>query len=141
MARSRFRELSSSSGEQSSRTLSRSPPHGSSRSRSCSASRSRTRSRSRSRGHSRSRRGTGHSEAAVEEAKLLMETDIIKFCDTHKLDLLVSSCVTCRLVSRSVGRAVLPELIRLMKAKAAADSDIPSAAEHYAVGSMKSLQP
>ena len=61
-----------------------------------------------------------------------METNIIKFCDIHKLDLLVSSCVKCRLVSRSVGRTVLPELIRLMRAKAATDSDIPSAAEHYA---------
>ena len=73
----------------------------------------------------------GHSEAATEEAKLLSESDVINFCDVHKLDLQVSSCVKCRLVSRSVGRAVFPELIRLMKAKAAGDSDIPSAAECY----------
>ena len=68
----------------------------------------------------------------MEEAKLLLESDIIKFCDVHKLDLQVSSCVNSRLVSRSVGHAVLPELIRLMKAKAATDPDIPSAVERYA---------
>ena len=60
-----------------------------------------------------------------------MEQDVIKFCDEHKLDLLASSCIKCRLVSRSMGKAVLPELIRLMKAKASSDSDIPSAAERY----------
>ena len=61
-----------------------------------------------------------------------MECDIIKFCDKHKLDLLASSCLKSRLVSRSMGKAVLPELIRLMKVKASTDSDIPSAAERYA---------
>ena len=128
---SRFRELNSSSGERSSRSQSRSPREWSSRS--WSPSRSRTRSRSRSRGHSRSRRHCSgrSSEAAVEEAKLLMESDIIKFCDVHKLDLLVSTCVKCRLVSRSVGRTVLHELIRMMKAKTVSDSDIPSTAGRY----------
>ena len=70
--------------------------------------------------------------AAVEEAKLLMESDVIKFCDTHRLDLQVTDCVKCRLVSRSVGRSVLPELIKLMKAKDDTDTGVPSAAERYA---------
>ena len=108
---------------------SRSPSGGGCRSRS--PSRSRTRSRSRSRGHSRSRRA-GCSEATNEEANLLLESDVIKFCDVNKLDLLISSCVKYRLVSRSIGCAVLPELIRLMKAKAAGDASIPSAADRYA---------
>ena len=75
---------------------------------------------------------TVQDAAAVEEAKLLMEQDVIKFCDKHKLNLLASSCIKCRLVSRSVGCTVLPELIRMMKAKAVSDSDIPSAVERYA---------
>ena len=61
-----------------------------------------------------------------------METNVIKFCDVHKFDLIVSSCVTCSLVSWSVGRSILPELIRLMKEKVVTGSDIPSAAERYA---------
>ena len=60
-----------------------------------------------------------------------MESDVIKFCEEHKLDLQVSSCLKCWLVLRSVGKAVLPELLRLMKAKAAPHF-IPSAAERYA---------
>ena len=62
----------------------------------------------------------------------MLEANVIKFCETHKLDLLPSSCTTCRLVSRTVRSAVLPELIRLMKAKAAAGSDILAAAERFA---------
>ena len=57
---------------------------------------------------------------------------MIKFCDEHKLNLLASSCINYRLVSRSMGKGVLPGLIRLMKAKAVSNSDIPSAAERYA---------
>ena len=60
-----------------------------------------------------------------------MESDVISFCEVHKLDLDVTSCLKCRLVERSVGKAVLPEFLRLMKAKAAPDF-IPSAAERYA---------
>ena len=68
----------------------------------------------------------------MEEARLLMEQDVIKFCDEHKLDILASSSIKCRLVSRSMGKAVLPILIRLMKAKAVSNSDIPSTTESYA---------
>ena len=68
----------------------------------------------------------------MEEAKLLLEANVIKFCDTHKLDLLPSSCSVCKLVSRTVKAAVLTELVKLMKAKAAASSDIPAAAEGFA---------
>ena len=68
----------------------------------------------------------------MEEARLLVEQDMVKFCDDHKLDLLTSSCVKCHLVSRTVGRAILPKVIRLMKAKAASNADIPSAVERYA---------
>ena len=67
----------------------------------------------------------------MEEAKLLLEANLIKFCDTHKLDLLPSSCTVCRLVSRTVRGAILTELVKLMKAKAAASSDIPAAAERF----------
>ena len=38
----------------------------------------------------------------------------------------------CGLVSRTVGRTVLPEVIKLLRAKAASTTDIPSAAERYA---------
>ena len=71
-------------------------------------------------------------DAAVEEAKLLLESDIIKFCEEHSLDIQPSSCIKCKLVTRSMGRAVLPELLRLRKAKDSASDSIPSAAERYA---------
>ena len=93
--------------------------------------RSRRRSISR---RSRSRRSSsrvGH-DAAVEEARLLLESDIIRFCDQHKLDLQASSCQTCKLVTRSVGKAVLPELLKLKGAKDSASESIPSTAERYA---------
>ena len=60
-----------------------------------------------------------------------MESDVIMFCEVHKLDLDVASCLKCWLVKRSVRKVVLPEFLRLMKAKAAPDF-IPSAAERYA---------
>ena len=71
-------------------------------------------------------------DAAVEEAKLLLESDIIKFCEEHNLDIQASSCFKCKLVTRSVGKAVLPELLRMKKAKDSASDLIPSAAERYA---------
>ena len=129
LARSRSRS-STSSG---SRSRSRSPSGSRSRSRPRSLSRSRTRSRSR--GRSRSRRDSGTSEtaeAAVEEAKLLLETGVIKFCDEHKIDMTPSACVTCRLVARTVRGPVLPELIKLLRAKAAATTEIPAAAQRFA---------
>ena len=61
-----------------------------------------------------------------------MESDIIKFCEDHSLDIQPSSCIKCKLVTRSVGRAVLPELLRLRKAKDSVSNSIPSAAERYA---------
>ena len=63
------------------------------------------------------------SDAAVEETKLLLEASVIEFCETQ-WDLLPSSCTVCRLVSRTVESAMLPELIRMLKAKAAAGSDV-----------------
>ena len=59
----------------------------------------------------------------MEETKLLLEASVIEFCETQ-WDLLPSSCRVCRLVSRTVESAVLPELIRMLKAKAAAGSDV-----------------
>ena len=94
-----------------------------------------TRSRSRSSTSSRSRRDSGDSEtaeAAVEEAKLLLEAGVIKFCDDHKVNIAPSTCVTCRLVSRTVRGPVLPELIKLIKAKAAGATEIPAAAQRFA---------
>ena len=71
-------------------------------------------------------------DAVAEEAKLLLESDVIKFCEEHSLDVQPSSCLKCKLVTRSVGKAVLPELIRLKKAKDSVSDSIPSAAERYA---------
>ena len=61
-----------------------------------------------------------------------MESDVIKFCDEHNLDVQASECLKCQLVARSVGKAVLPELLRLMKAKASNSNSIPSATMRYA---------
>ena len=94
-----------------------------------------TRSRSRSSTSSRSRRDSGDSEtaeAAVEEAKLLLEAGVIKFCDDHKVNIAPSTCVTCRLVARTVRGPVLPELIKLIKAKAVDATEIPAAAQRFA---------
>merc|ERR1711867_212006 len=105
---------------------------------SCSTrSRSSSRSRSRSGRRSGLRRHTGQSghssEAAMEEARLLVEQDMVKLCETHNLDVQPGAdCVKCRLVSRTVGRNVLPEVIKLLRARAASTTDIPSAAERYA---------
>ena len=63
--------------------------------------------RFRSRGLSRAR-----SEAAVEETRLLLEASVIEFGETQ-WDLLPSSYTVCRLISRTVESAVLPELRRL----------------------------
>ena len=68
----------------------------------------------------------------MEEARLLLESNVIRFRDQHKLDVQASSCLKCKLVIRSVGKAVLPELLRLKKAKDSASDLIPSAAERYA---------
>ena len=128
LARSRSRS-STSSG---SRSRSRSGSPSVSRSR----SRSPSRTRSRSRGRSRSRRvDHGNSdtiEAAVEEAKLLLAAGVIKLCEEHTVDMAPSTCVTCRLVSRTVRGPVLPELIKLIKAKSAAAAEIPAAAQRFA---------
>ena len=135
---SKFKELESYEGEYSdyrgsrscSRSESRSPSKGRRRSRSKTRSRSRS---GRSRRRSRSRRSSSRvsRDAAVEEARLLLESDIIRFCDQHKLDL-QASCQIFKLVTRSVGKAVLPELLRLRKAKDSASNSIPSAAERNA---------
>ena len=56
-----------------------------------------------SRGLSRAR-----SEAAVEETRLLLEASVIEFGETQ-WDLLPSSYTVCRLISRTVESALLPE--------------------------------
>ena len=128
-----FRELGSDEDYDGYSSQSRSRSRRISRSRSRSPSRSRSRSGRRS-GSRRHTGQSGHSsEAAMEEARLLVEQDMVKLCDTHKLDIQPGAdCVKCRLVSRTVGRNVLPEVIKLLRAKAASTSDIPSAAERYA---------
>ena len=128
----RFEELDSEEdyhGGHSSRSRSRSR---------ISRSRSRTpsRSRSRDRRSRSSRRHTGQprsSEAALEEARLLVEHDMVKLCDVHSLDVQSGTiCTKCRLVTRTVGKHVMPEVIKLLREKAVPTSDIPSAAERYA---------
>ena len=131
LARSRSRSSTSSGSRSQSGSRSRSRQRSLSRSR----TRSRSRGRRRSRDRSRSRRDSGDREtvaAAVEEAKLLFEAGVIKFCDEHKVDVAPSTCVTCRLVSRTVRGPVLPELIKLIKAKAADTTEIPAAAQRFA---------
>ena len=61
-----------------------------------------------------------------------MEAGVIKFCDEHKFEIAPSTCVTCRLVSRTVRGPVLQELIKLLKAKAAGATEIPAAAQRFA---------
>ena len=98
-------------------------------------SRSRSRSRDR-RSRSPRRRSRGqprNSEANLEEARLLVEHDMFKLCDVHSLDVQPgSACTKCQLLTRSVGKHVLPEVLRLLREKAASTSDIPSAVERYA---------
>ena len=62
----------------------------------------------------------------------MLEAGVIKFCDVHKIDMALSTCVTCRLVSRTVRGPVLPKLIELFKAKAAAATGFPAAALRFA---------
>ena len=64
----------------------------------------------------------------------MLEAGVIKFCDEHKIDMAPSTCVTCRLVSRTVRGPVLPGLIKLFKAKAAAATEFPAAAQRLATG-------
>ena len=48
----------------------------------------------------------------MEETRLLLKASVIEFGETQ-WDLLPSSCTVCRLVSRTVESAVLPDLRRL----------------------------
>ena len=43
----------------------------------------------------------------------MVEAGVIRFCDEHKIDMVLSTCVICRLVSRTVRDPVLPELIKM----------------------------
>ena len=129
------------------RSLSRSRSHR--RSPSGSRSSSRARSRSSSRGRRRTRRGSGHrarsatasseggagaSDADVEEARLLLESGVVKFCELHGTGLVASTCTPCRLVSRMVKPTVLTQLVRLVAEKDGETvADIPSAADRFAV--------
>ena len=62
----------------------------------------------------------------------MLEADVIKFCDEHMIDMAPTTCVTCRLVTRTVRGPVLPELIKLIKARAAVAAEIPAAAQRFA---------
>jgi hypothetical protein len=73
------------------------------------------------------------AEAVIEEAKLLFDAAVVKLCDDHKTDLVPASCVTCRLVSRTVKPAVLQELLRLYRGRADEASEIPTAAARFSV--------
>ena len=150
MRRSRSRSVSRScSGYSDRRSVSRSRSHRRSPSRSRSRSSSRGRSRSSSRGRRRTRRGGGHrarsatpsgdceaeaNDADIEEARLLLESGIVKFCDAHGTSLAASTCTPCRLVSRMVKPAVLTQLVRLVAEKdGETAAEIPSAADRFAV--------
>ena len=126
--------------------MSRSRSHRRSSSRSRSSSRAR--SRSSSRGRRRSRRGGGHrarsvtpsdggseaNDADMEEARLLLESGIVKFCEVHGTSLAASACIPCRLVSRMVKPTVLAQLVKLVAEKGGETAaEIPSAVDRFAV--------
>ena len=140
------RSRSPSSADSRPASGSRSRSEGS-RSRSRSSSRrrrSRDRSRERSRGRARSRarvRSRGSvscddseesSVAVAEEARLLMESGVVKLCADHGADLVPVDCVSCRMVSRTVRAPVLTEFIRLSKGKSVMAAQIPGAASRFA---------
>ena len=129
LRRSRSRSVSRScSGYSDRRSVSRSRSHRRSPSRSRSSSRGR--SRTSSRGRRRTRRGGGQrarsatsssdeaeaNNADIEEARLLLESGIVKFCDAHGTSLAASTCTPCRLVSRMVKPAVLTQLVKHISA-------------------------
>ena len=70
--------------------------------------------------------------AVAEEARLLLEAGVVKLCDEHNVDMAPTTCVTCRLVSRTVRGPVLTELIKLVRSKSAAAAEIPAAAMRFA---------
>ena len=57
------------------------------------------------------------SAAVAEEARLLLESGVVKLIDVHGVDLVPMDCVSCRMVSRTVRAPVLTEFIRLTKGK------------------------
>ena len=69
----------------------------------------------------------------MEEVRLLVEENMVKFFDIHNLSPEASSCVKCHLLTPNVGKSLLPEVIKLVKAKFSSSSEVPSAAERYAV--------
>ena len=132
LRRSRSRSVSRScsgfSERRRSRSVSRSRSHRRSPSRSSSGGRSRSssrgRRRTRRRGGHRTRSGTPSSDggaeandADIEEARLLLGSGVVKFCEVHGTSLVASTCTPCRLVSRMVKPAVLTQLVRLLAEK------------------------
>ena len=106
------------------------------RSRGGSRERSKGRARSRARVRSRDSVSCDDSEeslaAVVEEARLLMESGVVKLCADHGADLVPVDCVSCRMVSRTVRAPVLTEFIRLSKGKSVMAAQIPGAASRFA---------
>ena len=149
LRRSRSRSVSRSCSDFSERRRSRSVSRSRSHRRSPSRSSSGGRSRSSSRGHRRSRRRGGHrtrsgtpssdggakaNDADIEEARLLLESGVVKFCEAHGTSLAASTCTPCRLVSRMVKPTVLTQLVRLLAEKdGETAAEIPSAADRFAV--------
>ena len=124
LRRSRSRSVSRScsgfSERRRSRSVSRSRSHRRSPSRSSSGGRSRSssrgRRRTRRRGGHRTRSGTPSSDggaeandAHIEEARLLLGSGVVKFCEVHGTSLAASTCTPCRLLSRMVKPAVLTQ--------------------------------
>ena len=72
------------------------------------------------------------SVAVAEEARLLMESGVVKLCADHGADLVPVDCVSCRMVSRTVRAPVLTEFIRLSKGKSVMAAQIPGAASRFA---------
>ena len=49
--------------------------------------------------------------AVAEEARLLMESGIVKLCGDHGADLVPVDCVSCRMVSRTVRAPLLTQAV------------------------------
>ena len=57
------------------------------------------------------------ADAIIEEASLHFEALVVKLCEELKSDLIPTTCVTCRLVTRALKPAVLVDLMKLNRGK------------------------
>ena len=63
----------------------------------------------------------------------MLRAGVVKFCSEHNTDLVPSTCVACRAVSRMVKPAMLEQLIRIGSTELAQPTHFPTAANCFAV--------